>query len=90
MYVSHLECPKCTKNYESEQIRQLCDCGVPLLVRYDLEKIKAAFRKDDLKERKPDLWRYRELLPVKNAENIICLGEGMTPLLSLNNLGRKT
>jgi len=90
MYVSHLECPKCTKNYESEQIRQLCDCGAPLLVRYDLEKIKTVFRKDDLKERKPDLWRYRELLPVKNAENIICLGEGMTPLLSLNNLGRKT
>lgn len=87
MYVSHLECPKCSANYDSEQIIQLCECGAPLLVRYDLEKIKENLSKEDLLARKPDLWRYRELLPVKSEENIICLGEGMTPLLPMRKLG---
>jgi threonine synthase len=45
------------------------------------------FTKDDLISRKPDLWRYRELLPIKKAENVVCLGEGMTPLLPLKRLG---
>ncbi len=87
MYVSHLECPKCKATYESEQPVQLCQCGAPLLVRYDLKEIAKHFRKDQLISRKPYLWRYRELLPVKNEENIITLGEGMTPLLPLKNLG---
>ena len=89
MYVSRLSCPKCQKTYDSEHLVQLCECGAPLLVDYDLERIKTVFRKEQLKERKPDLWRYRELLPVKKEENIINLGEGMTPLLSLKRLGAR-
>ena len=87
MYVSHLECPKCGASYESEKPIQLCECGAPLLVRYDLKKVRESFRKDSLASRKADLWRYLELLPVKNEENVVSLGEGMTPLLSLKNLG---
>ena len=87
MYVSHLECPKCGKTYDSEQLVQLCDCGAPLLVRYDLDAVKKAFSKEKLAARPADLWRYRELLPVKDPRNIVTLGEGMTPLLKLNNLG---
>ena len=87
MYVSHLECPKCGASYESEKPVQLCQCGAPLLVRYDLKKVRENFRKDSLVSRKADLWRYLELLPVKNEENVVSLGEGMTPLLSLKNLG---
>ena len=87
MYVSHLSCPKCNKTYESEKLIQLCECGSPLLVEYDLSKVQTVFRKDMLKERPPTLWRYRELLPVKDEKNIVCLGEGMTPLLPLKNLG---
>ena len=87
MYVSHLECPKCGASYESEKPVQLCQCGAPLLVRYDLKKVRENFRKDSLASRKADLWRYLELLPVKNEENVVSLGEGMTPLLSLKNLG---
>ena len=71
MYVSHLECPKCNETYESDQVVQLCKCGAPLLVRYDLKKIKESLQKEDLASRKPDLWRYRELLPVEKEENII-------------------
>lgn len=89
MYVSRLSCPKCQKTYDSEHLVQLCECGAPLLVDYDLERIKTVFRKEQLKERKPDLWRYRELLPVKKEENIINLGEGMTPLLPLKRLGAR-
>jgi threonine synthase len=89
MYVSHLECSKCAKTYESEQLIQLCVCGAPLLVRYDLKKIRTILHKNDLNSRKPDLWRYRELLPVNKVENMICLGEGMTPLLTLKRLGRE-
>ena len=69
------------EKYESEALIQLCECGAPLLVEYDLEKVKTVFKKEMLKQREPNLWRYRELLPVKDSKNIITLGEGMTPLL---------
>ncbi len=87
MYVSHLACPKCAATYASEHIIQLCRCGAPLLVRYDLDRVKAAVHKESLMARPPDLWRYKELLPVKQDANRVCLGEGMTPLLPLKKLG---
>jgi len=89
MYISHLECPKCNATYESEQRIQLCRCGSPLLVRYDLKKVKKNFRKRTLHSRKANLWRYWELLPVNKEENIVSLGEGMTPLIHLKNSGPK-
>ena len=89
MYVSHLECPKCNATYESEQRIQLCRCGSPLLVRYDLKKVKKIFRKKGLVSRRENLWRYWELLPVNKEENIVSLGEGMTPLIHLKNSGPK-
>jgi len=87
MYVTRLSCPKCSAAYESEKPIQLCECGAPLLVDYDLTKVRGALTKEMLRDREPTLWRYRELLPVKEDKNIICLGEGMTPLLPLKNLG---
>ncbi len=89
MYVSHLACPKCDATYESEQIIQLCRCGAPLLVHYDLERVRSAVSKEDLVARPPDLWRYQELLPVKQEANRVCLGEGLTPLLPLKKLGQE-
>jgi threonine synthase len=89
MFVSHLACPKCSATYESEQVIQLCRCGAPLLVRYDLDQVKAALRKEDLMTRPADLWRYKELLPVKQEDNMVRLGEGMTPLLPMKKLGRE-
>ncbi len=88
-YLSSLECPKCGKQFDSNQIMQLCECGAPLLVRYDLDKVKTNFKKGDLKDREPSLWRYKELLPVENEENIVSLGEGMTPLLQISKFGSK-
>ncbi|SCM81246.1 Threonine synthase [uncultured Sporomusa sp.] len=90
MYMSHLECPKCNAKHDPHNITQLCpECGAPLLVRYDLNKVKANFKKEDLVSRKPDLWRYRELLPLVDDQHKVTLGEGMTPLLVLDKLSKK-
>ncbi len=62
MFVSHLECPKCSSSYASEEIHHLCSCGSPLLVKYDLEKVREHMSKEAVASRPPDLWRYRELL----------------------------
>ncbi|PIC63971.1 threonine synthase [Sporosarcina sp. P13] len=87
-FVSHLHCPKCEKTYDVDEINQLCDCGAPLLVAYKMDELKENFTKEQLAERKPDLWRYHELLPVKNEENVTTLGEGMTPMLHLKKAGK--
>jgi threonine synthase len=56
-------------------------------VKYDLARAKKLFRKDELRERGPSLWRYRELLPVEYEGNIVTLGEGFTPILRLPKAG---
>ncbi|UCF14701.1 MAG: threonine synthase [Phycisphaerales bacterium] len=87
MFVTHLECSRCEATYESEQLVNMCRCGGPLLVRYDVEKVRAHVTKKDLISRAPDLWRYCEMLPVKQDRNIVSMGEGLTPLLKLEHLG---
>ncbi|MED4205481.1 threonine synthase [Neobacillus mesonae] len=86
-YVSHLFCPKCDCTYGVQDRHQLCGCGSPLLVAYDLEELKRDFHANVLKERSPDLWRYHELLPVIDEKNVVSLGEGMTPMLKMSTLG---
>jgi threonine synthase len=86
-YVSHLDCPVCGSTYDTNSVHQLCSCGSPLLVRYRLEELKNNLDRDQIKVRKPDLWRYHELLPITDPNNVVTLGEGMTPLLHLPNLG---
>lgn len=88
-YLSHLECPKCGRTHKADIIIGLCICGSPLLARYDLEAIKANWSKESLVGREPSLWRYHELLPVFNEENVVTMGEGMTPLLPLPRLGEE-
>jgi threonine synthase len=60
-----------------------------LLVRYDLERAKMTLTKDSLASRRPDLWRYREVLPVEDDKNIVSLGEGWTPLVHAPRLGKR-
>lgn len=86
-FVSHLECSRCKKSYDHDQVNHLCSCGAPLLVRYDMKKLAGVFRKKKLAGRPSSLWRYRELLPVKREDNIVTLEEGMTPLISLARIG---
>ena len=90
MNITHLECGLCGLKHEARRLLNLCrECGKPLLVRYDLEQAARTLTKESLPSRRADLWRYREVLPVENDENIVSLGEGWTPLLRANNLGAR-
>jgi len=88
MNVTHLECAACGLRHEARRLLNLCtECGKPLLVRYNLKQAAETLTKESLKERAPDLWRYREVLPVEHDENVINLGEGFTPLVRASRLG---
>jgi len=88
--VTHLSCSACASYHAPNQLHNLCtQCGKPLLVHYDLERAAATFRKDHLPARPASLWRYQEVLPVVQADNIVSLGEGWTPLLHAQRLGEQ-
>jgi len=87
--VSHLECARCRKHLELGKVHNLCDCGSPLLVRYQLAGIEGPALRRRLASRPPNLWRYRELLPVTRESSIVSLGEGFTPLLHARRLGER-
>jgi threonine synthase len=82
-FVTHLECSYTGERYEADKVHNLSSAGKPLLVRYDLDGVAKALSKEDLARRPPDLWRYRELLPVRRATDIVSLGENVTPLIPL-------
>ena len=89
MNVTHLECALCGLKHEAHRLLNLCrECGKPLLVRYDLERAKQSLTKESLSLRRSDMWRYREVLPVEDDANIVTFGEGWTPLLRAQRLGR--
>jgi len=85
-FVTHLECSLTGERYEADRLQGLSKAGRPLLVRYDLAAAGKALDRDMLKRREPDFWRYRELLPVRRRDNIVSLGETMTPLIALQRL----
>ena len=85
-FAEEIVCARCQKRFGLSQLLNLCSCGAPLLVRYDLKKAKSAFVKPVLAGRVASLWRYRELLPLQHDANLISLGEGYTPLLSAKKL----
>jgi threonine synthase len=87
MNVTHLQCANCGLRHEARVLQNLCvECGKPLLVRYDLTAAGQTFYPESLKGRESSLWRYREVLPVDNWENVVSFGEGWTPLLNANKL----
>jgi len=84
--LSHLGCPRCGARHDAGQVHGTCSCGSPLLARYDLRRIQVT--PGDIAGRPADLWRYHELLPVREPGHVVSLGEGMTPLLAMPRLGR--
>ncbi|KQN19595.1 threonine synthase [Sphingomonas sp. Leaf33] len=86
-FVTHLECGLTGERYDADVLQGLSRVGRPLLVRYDLDGVRAAMTKDVLAARPADLWKYRELLPVRTAANIVSLGETATPLVTLDRVG---
>jgi len=85
-FVTHLECSYTGESYEAGRVHGLSREGKPLLVRYDLEALGAAIDRKSLSAREGGLWKYLELLPVRQGENIISLGEELTPLVDLPDL----
>jgi threonine synthase len=85
-FVTHLECSATGEHYPADRVHNVSRAGKPLLVRYDLDGVRKALRKEDLAHRPPDFWRYRELLPVRHAHDIVSLGETITPLIALPKL----
>jgi threonine synthase len=85
-YLQELYCPRCEKPYDASRPQNLCECGTPLLVRYDLERLAKEVTPDVWRGRPEGLWRYRELLPVSSPENMLSLGEGGTPIYSLDKM----
>jgi threonine synthase len=87
-YFTHLECSApCGAQACDPRVEQhLCICGAPLLARYDLERARA-WQKNTLVGREPNMWRYRELMPLFDGETPITLGEGWTPLIHATRIG---
>jgi threonine synthase len=88
-FVTHLECSFTGERYPADEIHNLSRAGKPLLVRYDLDGVRKALSKEALTQRPADLWRYRELLPVRRSEDIVSLGEVVTPLAAMPKLAKK-
>jgi len=86
-FVTHLECSMTGEHYEADQLHGLSRAGRPLLVRYDLDGIGQAVSRDAIAARETDLWRWRELLPVRHTESIVSLGEIETPLIPIPRSG---
>ncbi|MBB5715226.1 threonine synthase [Sphingomonas aerophila] len=82
-FVTHLECSISGERYEADTLQGLSRAGRPLLVRYDLDAVKANLSRRMLEARPTDMWRWRELLPVRGTENIVSLGEIETPLIPI-------
>ena len=84
-YLRSLECTACGREFDTGAVHGVCPvCGKVLFARYDLAELKNALVPDDFRGRSWDMWRYRELLPVRDEANVVTLGEGMTPLLRVN------
>ncbi len=85
---THLECSVCGTRFEAGQAANLCSCGGPLLVRYDLDKIRHRWLRREVPNGPASMWRYAPVLPPAD-EAIVSLGEGWTPLIRTKRLGAR-
>jgi threonine synthase len=88
-FLSHLECSRTGERYEADEVAGTSATGAPLLARYDLERVRETVTPAEIAAREPNLWRYHEVLPVRSAEHVVTLGEGMTPLLPTPAYGKQ-
>ena len=83
-----LECSRCGAVFSAGEVHDLCPCGGPLLVRYDLARIAAAWSREALESAPPTMWRYAPVLPA-DPEEAVSLHEGWTPLSRVDSLGAR-
>jgi len=88
-YLINLTCSVCGRTFLADQLQTYCpDCSAPLLAKYDLPAIRRDLDRHLVTQRPKGMWRWFELLPVRQRQNITTLGEGDTPLLRLDELGK--
>ncbi len=88
-FLDHLECTHCGKTYSAQELHTTCPaCGKVLFARYDLAAARAQLTPDLARRRPGNMWRWFEVMPVRDEANVVTLGEGATPLLPAPNLGR--
>lgn len=87
--VNFLQCAGCDRTYNINELQTFANCETcgnsPLLAHYNLEGLEKA----EINTADRSMWRYQQLLPVLDKQNIVSLGEGWTPILSANNLGKR-
>ena len=89
-YLTNLECTYCDATYSADEPNRLCakaECGKVLYPRYDLEGAASALDRDALKDRPANMWRYFEVMPVRDPANVVTLGEGFTPIFKAERFG---
>ena len=87
-FLSHLECSVCGSVYSPKELQTVCkSCGKSLFARYDLVEAKKSLKKSDVAHAGNSFWKYSPLLPIQLEENIVSLGESVTPLVRLSRLG---
>jgi threonine synthase len=85
MTVTHLECSLTGQRYGAGKVHNLSRAGKPLLVRYDMEEARRTLSRENIAERAPGMWKWRELLP--HEGDAVTLGEIETPILPLTRTG---
>src|SRR4029453_8199688 len=89
MFMTHLECSLTGESYDSDRLQNLSKAGKPLLARYDLDAVAARLTREGLASRPSGMWKWRELLPLPEGADPVSLGEPETPLISLDQVGRR-
>jgi threonine synthase len=88
-FLTHLECTNCRQRHNADELQTVCTaCGKVLFARYDLDSIRTAVKPADFATRRWDMWRYSELLPIREISNVVSLGEGLTPLVGVRRDAR--
>src|SRR5260370_15011905 len=88
-FLTHLECSACGQRHDADQLQTVCStCGKVLFARYDLDGVRQSVKPTELSARRWDRGRYAELLPIRRQENVISLGEGLTPLVTIRSKAR--
>ncbi|MGA2039800.1 MAG: threonine synthase [Bryobacteraceae bacterium] len=85
---THLECSQCGSRLDAGAPANVCSCGGPLLVRYDLDIIRHRWPRREVAGGPSSMWRYAPVLPPAEA-SIVSLGEGWTPLQRTRRLGAR-
>src|ERR1043166_572825 len=88
-FATHLSYWACQRRYELIKLINLCECGKPLKVEYDLAAIRSVIRRDEFSSRSRGLWRWRELMPLPADQQPVTLGEGDTPLIESERLAHE-